>query len=58
MKEKATMGLIAKLDYYKILQSTLSKHLPAERYNGIINLFYINLVPNATADEIASTLVN
>lgn len=58
MKDNATTGALAKLDYYKILQSTLSKQLPPERYNGILNLYYINLYPNATAEEIANTLVN
>lgn len=48
---------IAKLDYFKILESTLSKQLPPERYNGIINLVYIMLHPNATSEEIANTLV-
>lgn len=45
------------IEYYKILESTLSKQLPPERYNGIINLFYILLYPDATSEEIASTLV-
>lgn len=52
------MDYIQKLDYYKIVASTLSKQLPAERYNGIINLYYIILYPNATPDEIANTLVS
>lgn len=52
------MDYIQKLDYYKILASTLSKQLPAERYNGIINLYYIILYPNATPEEIANTLVS
>lgn len=57
-KENATSGVIAKMDYYKILQWTLAKQLPPERYNGILNLFYINLHPNSSAEEIATTLVN
>lgn len=46
------------LDNYKILQSTLSKQFPPERYNGIVNLFYVNFNPNATAEELASVVVS
>lgn len=46
------------LDIDKILQSALSKQFPPERYNGIINLFYINFNPNATSEEIASVAVS
>lgn len=45
------------MDDLKILQSILSKQLPPERYNGILNLFYIFLDRNATSEEIENTLV-
>lgn len=45
------------MDKVKILQSILSKHLPPERYNGLINLFYLFKNPNATSTEISSALV-
>lgn len=45
------------VDYLKVAQSILSKQLPAERYNGIINLEYVLAYPNATTDETESALV-
>lgn len=44
-------------DTVKIIQSSLSKKLSSERYNGIINLFYIIFNLNATSEEIESALV-
>lgn len=51
---------IAKIacDAMKIIQSTFSRKLPSERYNGIMNLNYVILNPNATSEEIESALVN
>lgn len=46
------------IEYLKIFQIDLSKQLPPERYNGIINLIYITLYPNATRNEIEGGLVN
>lgn len=45
------------IDKLKILQSVLSKDLPPERYNGLINLSYVFVYPNATTEEIESALV-
>lgn len=47
-----------KMDEVKECQSILSKELPPERYNGIINLIYIFNNPKATSEEIEYTLVN
>lgn len=44
------------LDNVRILQTILSKHLPAERSNGIIDLIYVAR-PSATSEEIQSALV-
>lgn len=44
-------------DSMKMIQSTFSKKLPAERYNGIMNVYYVILNPNATTDEITTALV-
>lgn len=46
------------IDYMKVLQSVLSKNVPAERSNGIMNLCYILFYPKATPEEIKSALVN
>lgn len=46
-----------KMDFYKIKQSILSRQLPPERYNGVMNVIYIVLNPNATTEEIESALV-
>lgn len=49
---------IAKImEMLKEYQSYLSKELPSERYNGIINLLYIIYNPKATSDQIESALV-
>lgn len=49
--------LAVTMDNVEILRLVLSKQLPAERYNGLINLFYIFENPNATLTEITSALV-
>lgn len=49
--------LLHKLEYYKIGQTILSKQFPSDRYNGIINMFYIYLNHNATSEEIQNVLV-
>lgn len=46
------------LDTYKMLESILSKQFPSERYNGIVNMFYVSANPNATSEEIASVVVS
>lgn len=46
-----------KLDHLKIAQSILSRQLPPERYQGILNFCYIFSYPNATNEEINSVLV-
>lgn len=46
-----------KMENIKILQSILSRQLPSERYNGIINSFYVFMYQNATSEEIESALV-
>lgn len=53
----SALEIAIKLENVKALQSIFSKRLPAERYNGIINLLYINLYRNATSEEVESTLV-
>lgn len=45
-------------DHMKIYQTTYSKKFPSERYNGIMNEYYIILNPNASTDEINTALVN
>lgn len=49
---------LKRLDNYKILQSSLSKQFPSERYNGIVNMFYVSYYPNATSEEIESVVVS
>lgn len=57
--KKAKAGQIGEyIEYLKTYRSILSSQVPPERYNGIINLIYISLYPNATTEEIESTLVN
>lgn len=51
------LGNAGKIDRLKIYQSILSKQLPPERYNGIVNLFYGIEYPDATTEEIESVLV-
>lgn len=41
----------------KLFQSILSKKVEPERYNGLINLIYVLVYPNATTEEIQSALV-
>lgn len=52
------MHVVEGMDKAKILQSILSKQLSPERYNGVMNLFYIFQNPNATTADITSALVN
>lgn len=51
------LNIAQKLEELKIIRSIVSKQLPPKRYNGIINLFYVVLYPNATSENIQSTLV-
>lgn len=42
-----------RIDYIKVLQLILSKNLPPERYNAIINLYYV-----LVSEQIESALIN
>lgn len=44
-------------DMMKISQTVFSRKLPSERYNGIVNLYYIVYNPNATREEIDIAMV-
>lgn len=44
------------LDNANILQTILSKQLPSERFNGLVNLIYA-VRPSATSEEVQSALV-
>lgn len=46
-----------RIDHLKVFQSILSRKLPSERYNGVVNFFYIISYLNATTEEIENTLV-
>lgn len=55
---RASAGDIAGvMDELKVFQSILSKDLPPERYNGILDLRYVIFYQNATSNEIKSALV-
>lgn len=41
----------------KVFQRILSRRMRPERYNGIANIFYVIKYPNATSEEIESSLV-
>lgn len=57
MKERSkTLPEYKLVDNVKILQTIFSRHLPSERFNGIINLIYATR-PSATPKEIESALV-
>lgn len=45
------------IDYVKLLHLILSKNIPPERYNGIINLYFALAHSNATTEQIKSALV-
>lgn len=45
------------MEEQKIFHSFLSKQLPPERYNGLVNWCYIFLYENATSEEIEGALV-
>lgn len=45
------------VDNLQIIQSLLSKQLPPEQFNGVINLF-LAFRPNATEEEIQNAVVN
>lgn len=47
----------AKMFNAKVFQRILSRRSRPEQYNGIVNLFYVIKYPNATAEEIESSLV-
>lgn len=44
-------------DQLKIYQTAYLKELPSELYNGVMNVFYMIMNPNATTDEIDISLV-
>lgn len=44
-------------DHMKIYQSMYSKRFPSKRYDGIMNVYYIILNPDATTNEINIALV-
>lgn len=46
------------IDTYKSYRSIISKHVPAERSNGIFNLLFAFVYPNTTSQEVESALVN
>lgn len=46
------------IELLKEFRVMLSTQAPPERYNGIVNLYYVFVYPNATTEEIESTLVN
>lgn len=48
----------AAIDAVKTLESTLSTKLPADRYNGLINLLQVFINPDSTSAEIENALVN
>lgn len=50
--------MVKALDISKMLQSLLSKDVPAERSNNAFNLFFALGYPNATSEEIESALVS
>lgn len=45
------------IDHVKLLQLILSKNVPPERYNGIINLYFALAHSNATSREIENAVV-
>lgn len=45
------------IDDLKIVQTILSKQIPPELYNGIVNFLYMLTNPNTTSEEIGSNLV-
>ena len=49
--------ITVEMDRLKTLQTILSKEMPPERYNGIINVNYILLNHYSTSEEIESSLV-
>lgn len=53
----SALEIAIKMENVKTLQSIFSRHLPPERYHGIVNLLYINLYENSTTEEIESALV-
>lgn len=57
MGKVSALDIAIELDDMKIVQSILSKQLPPERYNGVINVLYIFKYKNATTEEIENTLV-
>lgn len=45
------------IDGLKVEHSILSKYVPTERLDGVYNLFFAIIYPNATSEEIESALV-
>lgn len=45
------------IDDLKIVQTILSKQMPPEQYNGILNFRYMHINPNTTSEEIDNALV-
>lgn len=54
-REYFMVGIIENL---QMIQVVLSQHMPAERYNGLMNLCFLLYYPNVTSEEIESTLVS
>lgn len=52
-----SIGYEIRIDGLRIFQAILSKELPPEQYNGIVNVEYAIVCENATSDEIGSALV-
>lgn len=57
LRNSTATDIAITMDDLKIFQSILSRELPSEQYEGCINLSYILLYPNATSEEIKSSLV-
>lgn len=50
--------LVGIIETLKVIQSILAQNMPAERYNGLINLCFVLYYPNVTSEEIESALVS
>lgn len=53
----SALEIAIKLENIKILELILSRQLPPQQYNGILNFLYINLYENATSQEVENALV-
>lgn len=57
LRNSSATDIAIAIDDLKIFQSILSRQLPPERYDGLINLIYVLRYPNATSAEIEGSLV-